>query len=41
MLGGGNSGGGSGIHNDTTQTPPNNLEDAPQASNDMDDEIPF
>ena len=40
MLGGGNTGGG-GIQNDTSQAPNNNLEDAPQASNDMDDEIPF
>jgi len=39
MLGGGNSGGG--IQNDTTQTPAGNFEDAPQVSNDMDDEIPF
>jgi single-strand DNA-binding protein len=40
MLGGGNTGGG-GIQNDNTQTPTNNFEDSPQASNDMDDEIPF
>jgi single-strand DNA-binding protein len=40
MLGGGNTGGG-GIQNDNTQTPANNFEDSPQASNDMDDEIPF
>ena len=40
MLGGGNTGG-SGIQNDNTQTPANNLEDSPQTSNDMDDEIPF
>ena len=39
MLGGGNTGGG--IQNDNTQTPANNLEDSTQASNDMDDEIPF
>ena len=39
MLGGGNSGGG--IQNDTTQAPTSNFEDAPQTSNDMDDEIPF
>jgi ABC-type lipoprotein export system ATPase subunit len=39
MLGGGNSGGG--IQNDTSQAPTNNFEDAPQVSNDMDDEIPF
>jgi single-strand DNA-binding protein len=39
MLGGGNSGGG--IKNDNTQSPADNLGDAPQASNDMDDEIPF
>jgi single-strand DNA-binding protein len=39
MLGGGNSGGG--IQNDTTQAPASNFEDAPQVSNDMDDEIPF
>ena len=38
MLGGGNSGGG--IQNDTTQQN-NNIEDSPQVSNDMDDEIPF
>ena len=40
MLGGGNTGG-SGIQNDSTQAPANNFEDTPQASNDMDDEIPF
>ena len=40
MLGGGNTGG-SGIQNDNTQTPASNFEDNPQASNDMDDEIPF
>ena len=40
MLGGGNSGG-SGIQNDNTQAPVNNIEDSPQTSNDMDDEIPF
>ena len=40
MLGGGNTGG-CGIQNDNTQTPANNFEDSPQASNDMDDEIPF
>ena len=39
MLGGGNTGGG--IQNDNTQAPANNFEDSPQASNDMDDEIPF
>ena len=39
MLGGGNSGGG--IQNDNTKVTANNSEDAPQASNDMDDEIPF
>ena len=38
MLGGGNSSGG--IQNDTTPQN-NNIEDASQASNDMDDEIPF
>ena len=38
MLGGGNAGGG--IHNDTSQQN-NNIEDSPQVSNDMDDEIPF
>jgi single-strand DNA-binding protein len=38
MLGGGNTGGG--IQNDTTQQN-NNVEDSPQVSNDMDDEIPF
>jgi len=42
MLGGGSSGSsGGGIQNDNTQTPANNFEDTPQASNDMDDEIPF
>ena len=40
MLGGSNTGGG-GIQNDNTQAPANNFEDSPQASNDMDDEIPF
>ena len=40
MLGGGNSSGG-GIQNDNNQAPINNPDDAPQASNDMDDEIPF
>ncbi len=39
MLGGGNNGGG--IQNDNTKAPTNKLEDSPQASNDMDDEIPF
>jgi len=39
MLGGGNSGGG--ISNDNTQKIPNNPEDSPQVSNEMDDEIPF
>jgi single-strand DNA-binding protein len=39
MLGGGNTGGG-GIQNDTSQQN-NNIEDSPQVSNDMDDEIPF
>ena len=39
MLGGGGSGGG--IQNDNTKNPANNLEDAPQVSSDMDDEIPF
>ena len=39
MLGGGNSGGG--IQNDNNQALTNNAEDAPQAPNDMDDEIPF
>ena len=39
MLGGGNSGGG--IQNDTTQASTSNFDDAPQVSNDMDDEIPF
>ena len=39
MLGGGNSGGG--IQNDNTQVTTDNSEGAPQASNDMDDEIPF
>ena len=38
MLGGGNTGGG--IQNDTNQQS-NNIEDASQVSNDMDDEIPF
>ena len=41
MLGGGNSSGGGGIQNDNNQAPAGNLEDAPQAPNDMDDEIPF
>jgi len=40
MLGGGNTGGG-GIQNDNNQAPANDFEDSPQASNDMDDEIPF
>ena len=40
MLGGGNTGA-SGIQNDNTQTPTNNIEDSSQASSDMDDEIPF
>ena len=40
MLGGGNTGGG-GIQNDNTQAPATGLDDAPQAPNDMDDEIPF
>ena len=39
MLGGGNSG--SGIQNDTNQSPPTSLEDTSQVTNDMDDEIPF
>tara|TARA_B110000114_G_C14717368_1_gene247806 strand:- start:112 stop:231 length:120 start_codon:yes stop_codon:yes gene_type:complete len=39
MLGGGNAGGG--IQNDNTKAPVDNLEDGPQISNDMDDEIPF
>ena len=39
MLGGGNSGGG--IQNDNTQSSPNNTDEAPLTSNDMDDEIPF
>ena len=39
MLGGGNSGGG--IQYDNNQSPSNSQEDASQASNDMDDEIPF
>ena len=39
MLGGGNTGGG--IQNDNAQSSGNNLEDSPQAPNDMDDEIPF
>ena len=37
MLGGGNNSGG--IQNDNSQQ--NNIEDTSQASNDMDDEIPF
>ena len=37
MLGGGNTGGG--IQNDTTQQ--SSVDDSPQPSNDMDDEIPF
>jgi len=41
MLGGGGGGSSGGIQNDNTQVPANNIEDAPQASNDMDDEIPF
>jgi hypothetical protein len=40
MLGGGNTGG-SGIQNDNTQSTPNNSDDSPQVSSDMDDEIPF
>jgi single-strand DNA-binding protein len=40
MLGGGSTGG-SGIQNDNTQALSGNIEDAPQSSNDMDDEIPF
>ena len=39
MLGGGKSG--SGIQNDTNQSPPTSLEDTSQVTNDMDDEIPF
>ena len=39
MLGGGGTGGG--IQNDSTQAPATSIEDAPQAPNDMDDEIPF
>ena len=39
MLGGGGTGGG--IQNDNTQAPATNIEDTPQAPNDMDDEIPF
>ena len=39
MLGGGNGSGG--IQNDNTQSSANNIEEASQASNDMDDEIPF
>ena len=38
-LGGGNTGGG-GIQNDTSQQN-NNIDEQPQVSNDMDDEIPF
>ena len=38
MLGGGNSGG---IQNDNTQATSSNIEDSPQVTNDMDDEIPF
>ena len=42
MLGGGTGGGtGGGIQNDNTQAAATSLEDAPQAPNDMDDEIPF
>jgi single-strand DNA-binding protein len=41
MLGGGGNTGGGGIQNDNTQASANNFEDSPQASNDMDDEIPF
>ena len=40
MLGGGNSGGGIQYDNNN-QSAPNLPEDAPQVSNDMDDEIPF
>jgi single-strand DNA-binding protein len=40
MLGGGGSGG-SGIQQDNSQSAPNKVEDNSQASNDMDDEIPF
>jgi single-strand DNA-binding protein len=39
MLGGGSSGGG--IQNDKTQPIAKDIEDSPQAPNDMDDEIPF
>jgi len=39
MLGGGSGGGG--IQNDNSQPISNKVEENPQASNDMDDEIPF
>ena len=38
MLGGGSGGG---IQNDNTQSNVNNIEDNSQATNDMDDDIPF
>ena len=39
MLGGGNSG--SSIQNDKSQNPPKGIEEIPQSSNDLDDDIPF
>ena len=41
MLGGGSGSSSGGIQNDNTQRPPKNIEDGPEPSNDMDDEIPF
>ena len=39
MLGGGNSG--SSIQNDKSQNAPKGIEEIPQSSNDLDDDIPF
>jgi single-strand DNA-binding protein len=41
MLGGSSGGGGGGIQNDKSQSTASNPEETSQASNEMDDEIPF